>query len=127
MRGATQKVQRQKERSEEEEEVPHIPQLPSPSDEQNKVVEEYLEQPAKPPYAGGCSEDNREENYLKTKVPQLQPAVEQELADFYERNPIFYDKSRSDFKISKKKERLLQEQAAALNLTDECSRLTKNF
>ena len=108
MRDATQKVPSRKKRSAEEE-VPDIPQPsppPSSTDEQNEAIKEYSEQLAEPPYAGGCSEDDGEEDYLKTKVSQLQPAVEQELADFYEGNPIFYDKSRSDFKNWKKKERL---------------------
>ena len=105
------------------EEVPDIPQPPSPTAE---AVKEYSEKSAAPPDDDECSEDN-EEDYLKTKAPQFQPAVEQELADFYEGNPIFYDKSRSDFKNSKKKDHLLQEQAAALNPTGECSRLTIRF
>ena len=103
------KSEGRKKRIAEEEEVPNIPQPLSPTDEQNDAVEEYSEEPAEPPYAGRCSENKGEENYLKTKVPQLQLAVEQELTDFYEGNPIFYDKSRSDYKNAKK-ERLLQEQ-----------------
>ena len=81
------KFQGRKKRSadeEEKEEVPDIPQPPSSTDEQNEAIEEYSEPPAKPSYAGRCGEDDGEENYLKTKVPQLHPAVEQELADFYE-------------------------------------------
>ena len=59
-----------KKRSAEEEEDPGIPQPPSPTDDQNEAVEEYSEQPAEPSYAGGCSEDDGEEDYFKTKIPE---------------------------------------------------------
>ena len=85
-----------KKRSAEEEEVPDIPQPPSPTDEQNEAVEEYSEQPAEPPFAGRCGED-------KTKVPQLQPTVEQELADFYEGNPIFITKVEATLKTRRRR------------------------
>ena len=121
MRDATLKVQRQKEKEHRGEGGPGYSSAPQHTDEQNEAVEEYSEQLAEPPYAGGCSEDDGEEDYIKTKVPQLQPPVEQELTEFYEVNFICYDKSRSDYKNSKK--RLLQEQAATLNLTGECRKI----
>uniref|UniRef100_K1P9K0 Uncharacterized protein n=1 Tax=Magallana gigas TaxID=29159 RepID=K1P9K0_MAGGI len=39
------------------------------------------------------------------------------MAEFYEENPCFYDKSRSDLKNFKKKDHQLQEKAGTMNLT----------
>lgn len=59
------------------------------------------------------------EDSIKQKSMKLTPQEEQELAEFYEENFCFYDKSLSDFKNSKKKDRLLQEKAGTMNLTGE--------
>lgn len=59
------------------------------------------------------------EDSIKQKSMKLTPQEEQELAEFYEENFRFYDKSWSDFKNSKKKDRLLQEKAGTMNLTGE--------
>lgn len=59
------------------------------------------------------------EDSIKQKSMKLTPQEEQELAEFYEENFRFYDKSLSDFKNSKKKDRLLQEKAGTMNLTGE--------
>ena len=44
-----------------------------------------------------------------TKGKAYPTAIEQQMAEFFEENPLFYDKSRSDFKNGKKKDRLLQD------------------
>lgn len=59
------------------------------------------------------------EDSIKQKSMKLTPQEEQELAEFYEENFRFYDKSWSDFKNFKKKDRLLQEKAGTMNLTGE--------
>ena len=42
------------------------------------------------------------------EVDSLPFEIQQELAEFFESHPIFYDKQRSDFKLAQKKDRLLQ-------------------
>ena len=117
------KVKRHKKKTvEEEEEAQDIPQPPSPviDDEEENVaqIEEVREE------ASGADaesdDDDDDEETPKCKVPQLSKEVEQDLAEFFQENEIFYDKSRSDFKNSKKKDRLLQEKGAKLNMSGEC-------
>lgn len=55
-----------------------------------------------------------EDSIIKQK---FSPEQEQELAEFYEENHCFYDKGRSDFENSKKKDRLLWKNAGTMNLT----------
>ena len=110
---------KKKKAADEEEEVQDLPQPPSPVDD-----EDQPDQPDQPSDVdvdvdGSSGDDEEEAAKSKEKVPELAPAVEQELAEFYEEHPMFYDKSRSDYKNSKKKDRLLQERATALNLTGE--------
>lgn len=104
-----------------EEEAQDMPQQPSPSVHNPPELvdegEEPPDQPIEPSQPDGYSEDEDEEDPCKQKSLDLTPEEEQELADFFEENPCFYDKSRSDFKNSKKKDRLIQEKAAAMNLT----------
>ncbi|XP_052693199.1 uncharacterized protein LOC128171449 [Crassostrea angulata] len=103
-------------RKKAKEETQDLPQQPSPKpvddpleptdegDERDKP----LDQPAEhsEPY-GSSEEEEMEDSIIKQKSMELTPEQEQELAEFYEENPCFYDKSRSDFKNSKKKDRLL--------------------
>ncbi|XP_062603785.1 uncharacterized protein LOC134265576 [Saccostrea cucullata] len=111
------KVSRRK-KAQGEEEVQDLPQQPSPvHPELVDEGEEPPDHPIEPLQPDGYSEDEDEEDPYKHKSLDLTPEQEQELADFFEENPCFYDKSRSDFKNTKKKDRLIQEKAAAMNLT----------
>ena len=67
------------------------------------------------------SEDKTGEATSQSTVPELGPGIEEELAEFYEENPLYYDKSRSDVKNQKKKDCLLQEKLDSPNLTGECN------
>ena len=114
---------RKKKTVEEEEEAQDIPQLPSPVTEQEEEQIEDMPEAASGPDAGSDDDDDvddDDEETVKCKVPQLSKQVEQDLAEFFQENEIFYDKSRSDFKNSKKKDRLLQEKGAKLNMSGEC-------
>nr|XP_034330392.1 uncharacterized protein LOC117690373 [Crassostrea gigas] len=102
------------------EEAQDLLQQPSPKpvddplepDDEGGERDEPLDQPAEHsvPY-GSSEEEEMEDSIIKQKSMELTPEQEQELAEIYEENPCFYDKSRSDFKNSNKKDRLLQEKA----------------
>ncbi|XP_061186715.1 uncharacterized protein LOC133194821 [Saccostrea echinata] len=120
MTKATGKAKMNRRKKAQEEEAQDLPQQPSPVHDPPEPADEGEEppdQPAEPLEPDGYSEDEDEQDPSKQKSLDLTPEQEQELADFYQENPCFYDKSRSDFKNSKKKDRLIQEKAAAMNLT----------
>ncbi|XP_076034780.1 uncharacterized protein LOC143021264 [Oratosquilla oratoria] len=97
--------------AEQDEEKPAEQDEEKPAEQDEELVEQTdLEEE---------TDDEGEESVemAQSKVPELPPHVEQELAEFYAQNPLFYDKSRHDFKNSKKKERLLEEKAASMNLS----------
>ena len=122
MTKATGKVKakgRKKKAPQDDDDAPDIPQPPSPIEEPEEPAEER-EETDKAAEADGSSEDEEEDTAKSNfKVPQLTPEQEQELAEFYEENPLFYDKNRSDFKNTKKKDRLLQEKAEQIKVSGE--------
>ena len=119
------KNRRKKTGEEEAQPKPPSPSPPSPilaredapkDEDEDQPVPPQPDQPDQPASDGDGSSD---EECTTSKVPELTPAQEQELAEFYEEYLIFYDKSWSDFKNAKKRERILQEKADAMKLTCE--------
>lgn len=68
-------------------------------------------------------EDSDEEEETFRKVPALSQATEQALVDFLRDHALFYDRGLSEFKNSKKKDRLFEEKAAELGLTANAIKL----
>lgn len=61
--------------------------------------------------------DSGSDKEPRFKVPLLEPAIEEELVEFFIANPIFYDKSLMDFKDQKKKDALMEDAAKKAGLT----------
>ena len=98
-----------------EEEVLVTPEPEIPARDVSEEEEEEAE--------GELGEQEMEEvdetRMKRLKMAQLTANTEQRLVDFYEENPLFYDKSLPEFKNAMKKERLINKKASELNISRE--------
>jgi hypothetical protein len=53
----------------------------------------------------------------RNKMPELDPAVEQALCEWFADHPLFYDMSDVSFKNRQRKDRLLDQKGKELNMT----------
>ena len=76
--------------------------------------DEMLQEGGQDPPAAASDENNVADGHATCGITK---AMEQELAEFFADNEFIYDKSKVDFKNSKKKERKYMEMAERLGVT----------
>ena len=59
--------------------------------------------------------------FNKKKVPELEPAVEQAICEWFADHPLFYDMGDANFKNRQRKDRLLDQKGKELNVRGKVS------
>ena len=78
--------------------------------------------PPPPPISQACSyrESDGEMETGSTKIQGLTEEQEVDVAEWFKEHPILYDRKLKEYKNSQKKNRILEEKAAALNPPSTC-------